>query len=323
LAVPHTPVVLAGPLLQSALVQQPVLATQRLVPGQFLNAEPQAIRHVPVVASQAAAPFDVGVGQEMQVAPQKAVLVSAWQIPLQLCVPVAQTPLQAFALGMQAPAHSLVIAGHAGTHASPSHVTEPPPVGAWHAMHDVESFGPQVANALLSTHLPPQRWKPLVHFTAQAPLAHVAAPLASVGQLRQLVPQPVGSSSAAHRALAPVPQTWVPAPQVKLQVVPLQLSAAPAGLGQEVHEIPQVSTLMLIAQTPPQSWVPVGHTPVHEAVPSMHAPAQSFAPGWQLGTHAAPSQVTEPPVGFWQALHELVPQLPTSLLLTHLPPHRW
>jgi hypothetical protein len=43
LAVPHTPTVLGPPLVQSALVQQPVLGTQRLVPGQFLKPLLQAM----------------------------------------------------------------------------------------------------------------------------------------------------------------------------------------------------------------------------------------------------------------------------------------
>ena len=110
-AVPHTPTVLAGPLVQSAFAQQPAVGTQRVVPGQFLNPAMQAMLHLPLVASQLAPPFDAGVGHDVQVAPQKLVLVSDWQMPLQLCDPVGQTPLQAFAFGMQAPAHSLVAAG--------------------------------------------------------------------------------------------------------------------------------------------------------------------------------------------------------------------
>jgi hypothetical protein len=75
-AVPHTPTELVGPLMQSAFTQQPAVGTQRLVPGQFLNPVLQAMRHVPLVVSQLAPPFDAGVGQEVQVAPQKLVLVS-------------------------------------------------------------------------------------------------------------------------------------------------------------------------------------------------------------------------------------------------------
>lgn len=203
---PHTPVVLAGPLVQSVGPQQPEVGMHSVVPGQFLNPELQTMLHLPLVALQAADPFDAGVGHDVQVEPQKLVLVSDWQMPLQLCEPVGQTPLQAFAVGMQAPAHSLVVLVQAGTHASPSQVTVPP-VGAWHAVHDVVSFGPQVATALLLTHLPPQRWKPELHCSAHAPLTQAAAPLVSVGQLTQLVPHPVGSLSAAQRVLVPAPQT--------------------------------------------------------------------------------------------------------------------
>ena len=156
LAVPHTPVVFAGPLVQSAALQQPVVGMQSVVPGQFLKPELQTMLHVPVVELQDAEPFAAGVGQDVQLGPQKLVLVSAWQIPPQLWDPVGQTPLQAFAVGMHAPAHSLVVLVQAGTQASPSQVTVPP-VGAWHAVQDVASFGPQVATALFETHLPPHR----------------------------------------------------------------------------------------------------------------------------------------------------------------------
>lgn len=151
-AVPHTPTVFAGREVQSALVQQPAVATHRLVPAQFLNPLLHVMPQVPLV--QTALPFEGGVEQLLQPAPQKEVLVSAWQIPLQLCVPVGQVPLQAIAFAMQAPLHSLLPLGHAGTHASPSQVTVPL-VGGWHAVHDVESFGPQVATALFDTHFPP------------------------------------------------------------------------------------------------------------------------------------------------------------------------
>ena len=155
-AVPHTPVVFGGPLVHSVEAQQPVVGMHGRVPGQFLKPALQAMLHLPLVGSQAAVPFEVGVGQDVQAAPQKLVLVSDWQIPLQLCVPVGQIPLQAFALGMQAPAHTLVPLGHAATQASPSQVTVPP-VGARHAVQEVESFGPQVATALLLTHFPAHR----------------------------------------------------------------------------------------------------------------------------------------------------------------------
>ena len=78
-----------------------------------------------------------------------------------------------------------------------------------------------------------------------------------------------------------------------MQVVEL----APVGNGQDVQEVPQLSTLVLLAQMPEQLWVPLAQTPLHAALLAMHAPAHSFVPDGQAGTHCVPSQVTEPPVG--------------------------
>jgi hypothetical protein len=149
--------------------------------------------------------------------------------------------------------------------------------------------------------------------------------LESVGQLMQLAPHPVASLSAAHRVLAPVPQTCVPAPQVKPQVDPLQfVEVAPVGKGHPVHDVvPQLPTSVLLAQMPEQSCVPLGQTPLHAELLGMQVPAQSFMLAGQAGTHCVPSQVTEPPVGCMHGAHDEAPQLPTSALLTHLPPHRW
>ena len=127
LAVPHTPVVFAGRLVQSALVQHPAAGIQRFVPGQFLKPVLQVRPQTP--ALQAAVPFDAGGVHALQAAPQKVVLVSDWHTPLQLCVPVGQVPLQAMALPMHAPLQSFDPLGQAGTQARPSHVTVPPPVG--------------------------------------------------------------------------------------------------------------------------------------------------------------------------------------------------
>jgi hypothetical protein len=191
-------------------------------------------------------------------------------------------------------------------------------------VHDVESFGPQVATALLSTHFPPQMWNPLLHITAHVPLTHAAVPFASVGQLTQLFPQPVGSLSAAQRTATPVPHWWVPAAHVKPQVVPLHVVAlAPVGFGHAMHDVPQVSTAVFGAQMPLQSCVPVAQAPEHADAASMHIPAHSFVPVGHAGMQLAPSQVTVPPAGSWHAMHDVVPQLPTSRLLTQRPPQTW
>lgn len=218
---------------------------------------------------------------------------------------------------MQAPLHSFMPLGQAATQARPLQVTVPP-LGAWQGVHDVLSVGPQVATAPLLTHFPAQVWKPLLHLRAHAPATQAAVPLGSVGQLTQVVPQPVASSSGAQRA----PQRWVPEPQAKSHAVPSQVAAlAPVGLGQTVQEAdPQLSVLVFAAQMPAQLCEPAGQTPEQAAVAAMQAPAQGFMPVGQAGRQAVPSHVTEPPVGIWQAMHEVGPQLPTSRLLTHRPP---
>jgi hypothetical protein len=159
---------------------------------------------------------------------------------------------------------------------------------------------------------------------AQAPPTQAATPLESVGQLTQPVPQPVGSLSAAHRVPVPVPHTCVPAPHVKPQVLPLQLvEVAPLGKGHAVHDVvPQLPTSVLLLQMPEQSWLPLGQTPLHDVLLAMQVPAHSFMLDGHVATHCVPSQVTEPPVGCVHAVQDDVPQLPTSALLTHLPPHR-
>jgi hypothetical protein len=111
---------------------------------------------------------------------------------------------------------------------------------------------------------------------------------------------------------------------VKSQIVPSQVVAlAPVGLGHDVHKVPHESMLALDLQSPWQLWVPAGQVPSHAAVLAMHAPAQSFIPAGHAGTQAVPSQVTVPPIGSWQLMHDVVPQLPTSRLLTQRPAQRW
>jgi hypothetical protein len=148
---------------------------------------------------QVALPWEDGSGQGVHRLPQAATLVLDMHMPLQLCVPEGHWPLQAWLLSMQAPLHSLVFPEQEGMQFTPSQLTLPPD-GAWQALHEV----PQVATALLATHFPPQRWKPLLQRRLQLPLWQVAAPFGSVGQVVQEVPQPVGLSSAAQL----VPQRW-------------------------------------------------------------------------------------------------------------------
>lgn len=252
-AVPQTPVVLIGPAVQSALVQHPTMAMHTFVPRHRLKSGLQAIPQVPEAPPvQVAEPLADGAGHDTQLAPQKVVLVSGWQMPLQLCVPVGQGPHGVF-VGIHAPAHTFVPLGHAGWHARPSQVAVPP-IGTSQGIQEVLSFGPHVATALLSTHLPPHWWKPALHMTAHAPLTQTALPLGSVRHTRQLVPQPVGSLSDAQRPEAPMPHRCVPGAQAKSQLVPSHVVAlAPVGFGHALQLLPHESTLVFVAQMPLQS----------------------------------------------------------------------
>jgi hypothetical protein len=112
---------------------------------------------------------------------------------------------------------------------------------------------------------------------------------------------------------------------VKSHAVPSQVVAlAPVGLGHAVHDVvPQVLTLVLVAQIPEQLCVPVAQTPEQAAAWAMQVPAHSFIPDGHAGKHAVPSQVTLPPAGSVHAAHDVAPQLPTSWLLTQRLPQRW
>lgn len=179
-------------------------------------------------------------------------------------------------------------------------------------------MGPQVASALLSTHLLLQTWNPALHISPHTPAMQAGEPFGSVGQLMQVDPHPVASLSGAQR----VPQRWYPEPQVKSQVVPLQdVASAPVGFGQAVQDVgPQVSTLVLLAQIWLQLCIPAAQTPEQAAPLSMHRPAQGFWPVGQAGMHAVPLQDTVPPVGAVQAVQDVVPQLPRSESLTQRSP---
>ena len=69
------------------------------------------------------------------------------------------------------------------------------------------------------------------------------------------------------------------------------------GTAQGVHAVSQEAVLVLEAHRPLQLWVPEGHTPMQTLLLGMQAPLQSFIPVGHAGTHARPSQVTDPAVG--------------------------
>jgi len=97
--------------------------------------------------------------------------------------------------------------------------------------------------------------------------------------------------------------------------------AAPLLTGAEHAEqlVPQVATAVLAAQMPLQLCVPVGHVLLQARLVAMQAPLQSCMPLGQLAPQLRPSQVADPPWGTAHAVHDVVPQLATSVLLTQAP----
>jgi len=105
---------------------------------------------------------------------------------------------------------------------------------------------------------------------------------------------------------------------VNPHAVPSQVAVPCAGVGQAVHDVPQVFGLALAWQMPEQSCVPDAQTPAHDALLAIHAPAHSFIPVGQVPLHIVPSQVAEPPVGTEHGTHD-VPQLARSSFFTQTP----
>jgi hypothetical protein len=131
------------------------------------------------------------------------------------------------------------------------------------------------------------------------------------------------------RALAT--QRFVPA---QLRKLPLQLMphavplhvAVPLAGGEHAWQVDPQALTSFGLQKPLQLRVlATVHVPPHAMLLSMQTPWQMY---WlelvQTGMQLTPSQLTVPPVGAVQAgPHDNVPQVLTSLLLTHLLPHTW
>ena len=108
--------------------------------------------------------------------------------------------------------------------------------------------------------------------------------------------------------------------------MPLQ-DAAPlvVGDGQAEQRSPQEPTSPFGWQMPLQLCLPDAQVPPQAAAASMHAPLHSCIPVGQTDAHASPLQVALPPVGTGHAVHDVVPHVALSALLTHFAgvPHRW
>lgn len=106
-----------------------------------------------LVPSQVAVPF-IGVAQGVQAVPHEFGLVLGWQVPLQSCVPVGQTPAHDCELAMQAPAHSFIPDGQVPPHTVPSQVAVPPLEGTGQAVQ----LEPQELSDVLLAQADPHAW---------------------------------------------------------------------------------------------------------------------------------------------------------------------
>ena len=106
--------------------------------------------------------------------------------------------------------------------------------------------------------------------------------------------------------------------QVKPHVVPSQVAVPCVGIGQGEQDVPQLLGLAFGWHVPEQSCVPVPQTPEHEAAWAMHWPAHNLKPVGHDPPQLVPSHVAVPPMGTGQAT-QAMPQLATSVLLTHWP----
>jgi hypothetical protein len=168
---------------------------------------------VPLAVHVAVPPL--GFGHAVQLVPQVSAEPFETQMPLQACRPASQVPLQAMALAMHLPAHSLVPLGQLWTQLKPSQATLPPS-GFWHGL--LQRCGPQWFRSFSGTQAPPHRCRSGSHLRTQAPFSQRASPNGSVGHCRQLGPQAVASSFRTQAS----PQRWCDVAHEKSQLEPLQ-----------------------------------------------------------------------------------------------------
>ncbi len=111
--------------------------------------------------------------------------------------------------------------------------------------------------------------------------------------------------------------------QVNPQAVPSQVAAPFVGVAHGVHDVPHELGLVLGWHVPPQSWLPLGQTPEHDALAAMQAPAHSFIPDGQVPPQLIPSQVAVPPlVGAVHATQD-EPHDAIAVLLAQVDPQTW
>jgi hypothetical protein len=220
--------------------------------------------------SQRTVAFSRG-GQGMQLGPQKLTSLFGTQVPLQSRWPVGQVPLQAWLLGTQAPAQSLVPWGHWAPHLTPSQVAVPP-VGMGQGVQEV----PQLVGLVSLKQASLQRWKPGLHLSSHLSPSQVEMPSGDDGQgeqeepqalrllrstqmpLQRFLPSGQAPSQGAPSGTQLSRQGFWPAGQETPHRVPSQVAVPPLMVGQDSHETPQVSGDVLLAQRSWQRWNPAG-----------------------------------------------------------------
>ena len=220
--------------------------------------------------------------------------------------------------------------------------------GTGHAVHDV----PHVAGELSATHTPLHRWKPALHAKPHTPAVQVAVALAGAGaHAVHDAPHVSGSASLTH---APA-HRWKPALHAKPHTLAVHVGVALATLGQIMPQAPQFSgSVVGSTQLVPQaSGAGDTHEAMHDAVvptiwhkgaapehASVHEPqvagkarfasqpfvgfvSQSAKPTLHVKPHTTPLHDATAFAAAGQVAHPAVPQVATSLLLTHAPPQSW
>jgi hypothetical protein len=162
-------------------------------------------------------------------------------------------------------------------------------------LHAVHAVDPQDSTLLLSLHSFPQRWKPALHLKAHFVPSHVES--ASLGWAHgvQAVPHEVvalfgtqfPSQSCVPLAQTPLQAlslaTHSPAHSLRLagqaapHLVPSQVAVPAIGVGQALHDIPQVSGSLSLTQASLHLWYAWSHCRAHLS------PSQDVLPLAEVG----------------------------------------
>lgn len=240
-------------------------ALQTCEPEHTVPQAPQSVSEVcrftqvsaPLACMHASKPFAQLRPQrpETQVAVPPVIAGHCWQLAPHCRMEVSDTQL---------PLQSCVPAGHALTQLLPSQLTVPPSRVPWQGVQAV----PHVLTSVLLTQLPLQ---------ACVPVGQVHLPLTHISPDEHIVPQAPQWLLSLVRSTQLLPHIMRLLGQLKPQLVPLQVAAAPAGAVHGVQDVPQVAGDVLLTHAPLQTCWPFGQP---------HLPALQVWPAGQLIPHA-------------------------------------